>query len=186
MEKKSSGWAAIRPQLKGWSHAALLALIKDLYDSSADNRDFLLARFHAEEAGGAALEKYRTRIVEQFFPKKGEAKLRLGEARKAIRDYQKATGNTIGTIDLMLAYVEDGTEFTRLYGDINSAYYNSLASVLGEMVPLLMDQDAAVYHTFRERILRLESWADKIAWGYGDYVCEQVGQLEGQFCDEAE
>jgi len=30
--------------------------------------------------------------------------------------YRKATGNLAGTLDLMLTYVENGTEFTRQFG----------------------------------------------------------------------
>jgi len=103
-EKKSTGWQNVRRQLDDWSKPALIALVKDLYDASPDNRDFLLARFQAEETTGIALE-YRRKIVEQFFPTRGFGKLKLAEARKAIRDYRKATGNLIGTIDLMLTYV---------------------------------------------------------------------------------
>lgn len=69
----------------------------------ADNRDFLEARCQAEDGGGAALEKYRRKIIEQFFPRYGIGKLKLGEARKAIRDYRKATGNLAGTLELMLS-----------------------------------------------------------------------------------
>jgi hypothetical protein len=58
-----------------------------------DVRAFLQARFQAEENTGAALEKYRRKIVDQFFPARGDGKLKLGEARKAIRDYRKVTGN---------------------------------------------------------------------------------------------
>ena len=97
-EKKSTGWLTVRQRLSEWSKPALIALIKDLYDASPDNRDFLQARFHAEENTGVALEKYRRKIVEQFFPARGFGKLKLTGARKAIRDYRKATG----TIDLML------------------------------------------------------------------------------------
>ena len=100
-EKKSTGWQNIRRQLDDWSKPALIALVKDLHDVSPDNRDFLLARFQAEENAGAALEKYRHKIMEQFFPARGDGKLKLAEARKAIRDYRKATGNLTGTIDLM-------------------------------------------------------------------------------------
>jgi hypothetical protein len=125
---------------------------KDLYDASPDNRDFLLARFQAEEDIGAALEKYRHKIVEQFFPARGDGKLKLAEARKAIRDYRKATGNLTGTIDLMLTYVENGTEFTHEFGDINESFYNSLESVLNEMAQLLMREGKELYPRFRERI----------------------------------
>jgi hypothetical protein len=44
------------------------------------------------------LEKYRRKIVEQFFPARGYGKLKLSEARKAIRDYRRATGNLTGRL----------------------------------------------------------------------------------------
>jgi hypothetical protein len=97
-EKKTTGWQKIRQQLDDWSKPALVALVKDLHDASPDNRDFLLARFQAEEGAGAALEKYRRKIVEQFFPARGYGKLKLSEARKAIRDYRRATGNLTGRL----------------------------------------------------------------------------------------
>jgi hypothetical protein len=44
------------------------------------------------EAGdGTAMEKYRRTIIEQFYPPRGFGKLKLVEARKAIRDYRRAT-----------------------------------------------------------------------------------------------
>ena len=155
-------------------------LVKDLYEVSPGNRDFLHARFQAEADDGAALAKYRRRIVEQFFPARGDGKLKLAEARKAIRDYQKATGNLVGGIDLRLTYVENGTEFTREFGDINESFYNSLESVLNEMVRLLLRESPESYPRFRERIQRLATLADGIGWGYGDAVRDQVFILEEQ------
>ena len=67
---------------------ALLALVTNLYDAATVNRDFVEARCKAEENGGEVLEKYRRKIVEQFFLARGKNKLKLGEARKAIRDYR--------------------------------------------------------------------------------------------------
>jgi hypothetical protein len=182
--KKSTGWQNIRRQLDDWSKPALVALVKDLHDASPDNRDFLLARFQAEENAGAALEKYRRKIVEQFFPARGDGKLKLAEARKAIRDYRKATGNLMGTIDLMLTYVENGTEFTHEFGDINESFYNSLESVLNEMAQQLMHDGTELYPRFRERIRRLATLADGIGWGYGDAVRDQVYQLENELAGE--
>jgi hypothetical protein len=183
-EKKTTGWQNIHRQLDDWSKPALVTLVKDLYDASPDNRDFLLARFQADEDIGAALEKYRHKIVEQFFPAHGDGKLKLAEARKAIRDYRKATGNLTGTIDLMLTYVENGTEFTHEFGDINESFYNSLESVLTEMAQLLMREGTELYPRFRERIRRLATLADGIGWGYGDAVRDQVYQLENELAGE--
>jgi len=118
--------------------------------------------------------------VDQFFPARGDGKLKLAEARKAIRDYQKATGNLTGGIDLRLTYVENGTEFTREFGDINESFYNSLEFVLNEMVGLLLRASPESYPRFRERIQRLATLADGIGWGYGDDVRDQVFILEEQ------
>ena len=183
-EKKTTGWQNIRRQLDDWSKPALIALVKDLHDASPENRDFLLARFQAEEDAGAALEKYRRKIAEQFFPVRGDGKLKLAEARKAIRDYRKATGNLTGTIDLMLTYVEKGTEFTHEFGDINESFYNSLESVLNEMAQLLMCDGPELYPRFRERIRWLATLVDGIGWGYGDAVRDQVYQLENELTGE--
>src|SRR5260370_10915995 len=183
-EKKSDGWRNIRRQLDDWSKPPLIALVKDLYEASPDNRDFVQARFQAEETCGTALEKYRHKIVEQFFPSRGFGKLKLTEARKAIRDYRKATGNLTGTIDLMLTYVENGTEFTHEFGDINESFYNSLESVLNEMVQLLVREGSELYPRFRERVQRLTTHADHIGWGYGDALRDQGYHLENELSGE--
>ena len=108
----------------------------------------------------------------------------MGEARKAIRDYRKATGNLTGTIDLMLTYVENGTEFTHEFGDINESFYNSLESVLNEMAELLLGEGSEFYPQFRERTQRLTIHADHIGWGYGDSLRDHVHHLGNELTDE--
>ena len=179
-DKKPVGWSQIRRQLNGWAKPALIGLVKDLYDASSGNRDFLQARLGPRADAGAMLEKYRQRVVEQFFPKRGFGKLKLAEARRAIRDYRKATGDLAGTIDLMVTFVEKGTEFTLEFGDINEAFYNSLDAVLDEVVKLLSREGSDLYPRFRARILPLRDDADKIGWGYGDSLLEQVDRLEAR------
>ena len=80
--QKPGGWSAARKHLATWDNSALLALIKDLYDTAAENRDFILARAQVEDDSSDVLDTYRRRVVEQFFPRRGDAKLKLGEARK--------------------------------------------------------------------------------------------------------
>ena len=182
-KKNSLGWNHIRQALEGWDKPAMTGLVKDLYEASPENRDFLNARFEAD-GEGAALETYREKIVQQFFPDRGFGKLKLSEARKAIRDFKKASGHVAGVIDLMLTYVEKGTEFTHEFGDINDAYYNSLESVMNDMVKLLFKEGRNLYPRFRERILHLRIHADSIGWGYGDYLEDQVGYLEDELGPE--
>jgi hypothetical protein len=176
--KKPGGWSAVRQQLATWEKPALLALLKDLYEAAGGNRDFIHARCQAGECGGETLEKYRGKIVEQFFPARGDGKLKLGEACKAIRDYRKATGNIPGTAELLMTYVENGTRFTHEYGDIDERFYDSVESALDELAALLRGEARGMYPHFRDRLTRVEQMADGIGWGFHDFVGDVVGQLE--------
>jgi hypothetical protein len=153
--KKPGGWSTVRQQLTTWDKDALLALVKDLYDVDAENRDFINARIKAGESDGEALEKYRGKIVEQFFPSRGFGKLKLGEARKA-------TGNLPGTVELLMTYVENGAKFTREFGDIDERFYNSVESVLEELAVLLRGEAQGMYPQFRARLGRVERMTDGI------------------------
>lgn len=175
--KKPSGWSAVRPRLVAWEKSALLALVKELYDAAAENRDFIEARCLPED-GGAILEKYRRKIVEQFFPARGEGKLKLGEARKAIRDFRKATRDVPGTAELLMAYVENGTRFTHEYGDIDERFYDSVETALDELAALLRGEAREIYPQFSGRLAEVEKMSDGIGWGFHDFVADVVGRLE--------
>lgn len=178
--KKPGGWSAARQHLATWDKPALLSLVKDLYDAAAANRDFIQARCQAGEGGGEVLQKYRHKVVEQFFPARGEGKLKLGEARKAIRDYRKATGDIPGTAELLLTYVENGTKFTHEYGDIDERFYSSVESALDELAALLRGEAREMYPQFSERLASVEQMTDGIGWGFHDFVAGVVGQLEDE------
>jgi hypothetical protein len=157
--------------------------VKDLYEAAAGNRDFIQARCHADESGDEVLKKYRSKIVEQFFPARGFGKLNLGEARKAIRDYRKATGNFPGTTELLMTYVENGARFTHEFGDIDERFYSSVESVLTELAALLRGEARGLYPQFSERLARVEQMTDGIGWGFHDFVGDVIGQLEEELGD---
>ncbi len=172
-----------RQHLATWDKPALLALVKDLYDASAGNRNFIQARCQAEDSGGEVLEIYRSKIVEQFFSKRaahGMGPLKLGEARKAIRDYRKATGNIPGTAELLMTYAENGARFTHEYGDIDERFYSSVESALDELAALLRGEARELYPKFRERLAKVEQMTDGIGWGFHDFVAGVVSQLEDE------
>lgn len=180
--KKPGGWSAARQNLATLDKPALLALVKDLYDAAAGNRDFINARCQAEDGGGEVLEKYRQKVIGQFFSKKahGMGDLKLGEARKAIRDYRKATGHILGTAELLMTYVENGVKFTNEYGDIDERFYSSVESALDELATLLRGRARELYPQFSGRLAQIEQETDGIGWGFHDFIADVVGQLEDE------
>jgi hypothetical protein len=130
---RKSRWSNIRNRLLLLGNIELISLMKDLYALSDENRRFLEARFaQGQDLIQAVLADYKQEIIHCFFGERGisDDLPRLRDARRLIRNYQKATKDSSGTLDLMLHYVETGTEFTNTYGDINEPFYNRLESVL--------------------------------------------------------
>ncbi len=175
--KKTGSWSAVRQHLNAWNKTAMLALVKDLYGLSPMSRDFIVARTQGDDSG-AIIEKYRKKIIDHFFPARGDGKLKLGEARKDIRDYRKATGNIAGTVELLMTYVETGTRFTQEYGDIDERFYSSIESALGELSGLFRDEARELYPKYHERLDDIVDMSDGIGWGFHDYIMEIVCDLE--------
>jgi len=128
-DERKPQWSNIRKRLLLLGQSELVVQINDLYRLSGENRRFLEARFaQGQDQVQAGLAAYRQEILSCFFGKRGisDDLPRLRDARRLIREYQKATSDISGTLDLMLHYVETGTEFTNTYGDINEPFYNSL------------------------------------------------------------
>ena len=184
LSREPNSWTTLRRHLASLGKPALIALVKDLYEVSAGNRDFIQAHCRAGESAGEILEKYRAKIVEQFCPARGEPRLRLSEARKAISDYRRATGDVLGTAELLMTYVEQGAEFTHEYGDIEWRFYNSVESALDELAALLRKEARGMYQQLRQRLERVEQITDGIGWGFHDYIGDVVWQLDEELGDQ--
>jgi len=184
--KRKSQWSNIRKRLLLLDQSELIAEIKDLYVISDENRRFLGARFlQVQDQAEAVLADYKQEIIYCFFGERGisDDLPKLRDAHRLIRDYRKATKDTVGTLDLMLHYVETGTEFTNTYGDINEPFYNSLESVLSDFYEGIFkssDPDRS-YGQFNKRMVALKKAAFGIGWGYGDAVQEILKNLESRF-----
>ncbi len=181
-------WSSIRKHLLLLGKSELISQIKDLFALSDDNRRFLESRFaDGQDQVSITLSKYKQEIRICFF---GEREIsadspKLREARRLIRDYQKATKDLVGTLDLKLHYVETGTEFTNTYGDIDEAFYSSLESVLNgfcEDIFKMPDPEQA-YAQFSKRLIALKRDTYQIGWGYGDDVQEILSNLDFHFSE---
>ena len=105
---KRPTWSDVKAHLATMDRAGLMALFQDLFDLDALNRRALHARFASD---GKTVEQYR-RLVRTavFLDPLSQRPVRLRDATATIRQYARATGDVAGTIDLMLEFVEAGTE----------------------------------------------------------------------------
>lgn len=140
-------------------------------------KDYLSSKFLGEEAIDELFKKAKKKINDEFFPDRGHGKLRLSEAKNAIANFKKLTDDHIKTTDLMLFYVELGTEFTSSFGDIDANFYNSMLSMY-DKVAMECDQDEELFLHFKDRLYSVVHMSEGIGWGYHDTICDIYYSIE--------
>jgi hypothetical protein len=104
--------------------------------------------------------------------------LQVAEAKKAIKDYKKATNEGTDAIELMMYYVECGNKFTLRYGDIDAKFYDSIIAIYADIVVRLENSnDEKLVSSFLPRLQEVARTSDGIGWGYHDDIAHFLKQL---------
>jgi hypothetical protein len=184
MPSNKPTWRDVKQVIRDHERDQLISLIQDLYRLNSSNADFLNARVLGGVGAAASLDSYKKRIRTAICPDqpwKQEVKLRDG--RKAISDFRKASGDVRSVIELMAFYLQCGNDFTLDFGDIDGAFYDSLCSMLDQMVKLMLSEnDPALASEFipvlEKEFARIDG---QMGWGYPDEFGEQVALLRSHF-----
>lgn len=179
-EKKTQPtWTDIRRKLARTDLDYAIGIVKMMFDQSKENRTFLISRLYPDTDWSALLEQQRKRILSEFYTRKDIPRNpRISNARKAIDDYRRATSDPVGTAELMLTYVEVGTEFAQQYGMQDEPFLRSLEVVLDKLVGILAkDERRNLVEQLRERLQTVRDQAFDCGESFGEYVWEQLGYL---------
>ena len=158
--------AQLKKLLQNLDRDEYIYLITEIAQACPQAREFLTMKFADNENINEVLEKYKQKVADEFFPKRGYGGLNLREAKKAISDFKKICSDKSMIIDLMLFYVENCVEFTDSYGDINAPFYNSAVSVYSQVIKEINSNDIEIYNIFADR---LKSATENACQGWGFY-----------------
>jgi hypothetical protein len=175
-------WPTLRKVLVTLPPDRLLDLLKELHDMSPQNKAFLRARCLPIEQDAGYLDECRRKVVRAIYPETARfpGRPRFADAKKVIAEYNKATRDLNGTLDLQLLYVERGTQFTDDFGDIDEPFYIALETMLEKFATGLKNAPSgqALYAKFRSRLRQLHAKASNFGWGYGDTLNDVLSELE--------
>jgi len=177
--KKKMGLADIKKELNRLDKAKLIDLLADLYKKNKSVKEFFDYYINPDER--KLLTKYREKVFEAFYPRSGDS-YKLKDGKQAIRDFKKLGASAESVVDLMLFYVETGVKFTNEFGDINEAFYNSVASVYYGALTLMKKE--VLLDKFAERAKDVVTDTSGIGWGFHDYLmdchCDFYQDLENR------
>ncbi|CAH0119012.1 MULTISPECIES: DUF6155 family protein [unclassified Paenibacillus] len=170
--------SALNKHLKQLTNDQLIELVKACYGASKEMEKFLAVRILGDEAAESLFQEYRKKIEKEFFPERGFGKLRLQEAKNAISEFERLTGNVKYSLELKLIYVENGVDFTLSYGDIDERFYYSMASVYADIIDQVNeDEMAELFDEFEDRLEAIVLKTVDIGWGFHDNLAELHAQL---------
>jgi hypothetical protein len=124
-QTKRKKWSDVKARLEAFDPKGLVSLLGELYDASVGNRRFLHSRL---TPGSRAIEEYRQLVADAIYPDPF-SKRRVSVRDAAIVEYRRSTGDASGTVDLMLTFLEAGTEQAADLGYGDEAYFGALRSV---------------------------------------------------------
>ncbi len=161
-------WSQVKKQLEPLQEDELRQLIEELFKLNADNKVFLVSRLGLQYAESLA-EPFRKTIQAELNPARGEPKLNLRTARKAINDFKKACKDSVAVADLMLFYVEQGVICTNNYGDLYESFYSSMESVYEEAAKTITKtENWDLIEQLQPRFLSVVDNTSDIGWGFHD------------------
>lgn len=173
---RQPSWADVKTKLEAFDRKALIGLVHDLYEASAANRRFLQARLLPSSS---AVEKYRRLVADAVFPDPfSRRRVSLRDATAAITEYRRSTGDVPGTVDLMLTFIEAGTEQAADLGYGDDDYFSALENKIDAVVKSWASLPAEARAQAAARLASVQERAKDIGWGYGDYVDAIVARLK--------
>jgi len=155
----------IKKALKAYDKETLISILMDCYKQSGDVKNYIHVLLNPEDAIEDLYQKSKNQILNEFFPERGDAKMRLSVAKKAITDFKNLSKDELRTIDLMIYYVEVGVDFTNTYGDINEQFYNSMISMYENATNKIKGKPG-LYNRFKKRLETIVNEADETGWGF--------------------
>ena len=109
-----------------------------------------------------------------------QRRVSVRDAAAAIAEYQRATRDASGTVDLMLTFVEAGTEQAADLGYGDEAYFSALESRLDAVAKAFDTLPTNVRANVRARLGRIQVRAQDVGWGFSDAVDEVVHALDAR------
>ena len=161
---------ALKKHLQSLTNKQLIEAVLEMYDNMKQVKEYL--EFYLNPNETEMFEKYRTVIVNEFYPKGKytEPKTRFSVAKKAITEFRalKPSPELLG--DLMLTLPELACKFTYDFGDMWEQYYDSAYTNFKNAL-IYLQKNNLLEH-FKQRCENCVKYASPCGYGFADDISE--------------
>ena len=112
------------------------------------------------------LEHYKAIIINEFFPKRGEEKMRFSVCRKAVSEFKSLDPLPEFLADLMLCIPECASEIADNYGDLWEQFYDATENNFEAAMKYINKH--GLQSVFQKRIDQILHNCESSGWGFPD------------------
>lgn len=168
--KREMTVTVLKKRLAELDRKELEQMLCDIYKNCEQAEQMLNLTLLDENYGRKLLEQYQDKLDKIFFPKDIiRTGFSLSMAKKVLSDFKKVCDNIELISELKLYFVECGTEFTNMYGDIDERFYNVVGNAFHDVIEIVSD-DKELFEKWNDRLAGVVSESDGIGWGFHDYL----------------
>lgn len=155
----------------------VIAFVLEIYQNNRQTREYLNYLLDPNEK--EILEKFKSIITEEFYPKKNmlKPKLQFSVCERAIEELISLNPYPELLVDVMLTLPEMGTEYSYQFGDMWEEYYE-ITAVNFNMALYYMEKHDLL-GTFKERCRKCMDHASQCGSRYG--FDEEMSNLYYQY-----
>jgi hypothetical protein len=173
-KKISPTWSDVKTKLADFDRTGLLGLVQDMYTASKDNQAFLHTRFGL---GGDVLKPYKTTINRWLWPDFfKDQDTSVTNAKKAIADYKKATGQPEDLAELMVYYCECAAGFSNDVGLQDDAYFDALVRMFEQALKASTNLATAQRTALHDRLDKVRHICHNFRYGVGGAMDELLAE----------
>ena len=143
---------------------SLVNLVMDLYTARKEAKEFLEYAIRPNDK--EKFKEYKEIITKEFFPKRGDGKMRFSVCKKAVKDFKTLNPSTHLIADLMLYIPECASEVANGCGDLWDSFYDS--SYTNFEAAMKYVQKNGLQSKFQARIEKILKNCEGSGYGFPD------------------
>lgn len=156
----------VKKYVKSLDKDSLVELIMDLYSARKEAKDYL--EYAIKPNDNAKFEEYKAIIANEFFPKRGDGKMRFSVCRKAVKDFKSLDPSSFLLADLMLRIPEYASEIANDWGDMWETFYDSTCNNFEAAMKYI--EANGLQPQFESRIQKILKNCESSGYGFPDIM----------------
>lgn len=165
-KNKQATWTEVKAVLSKMRREELLGTIDALYKLRKENKQFLHTRF---QLGEGILDDYKLQISKGVNPVKGQISFR--NARQAISEYKKASGDLDGLAELMVYYCKECANAIKKFG-VWEQYADATMNIWQDTLKHLTKLSKNKQIHYWKELASAQNIMGDVGWGLSDYVSD--------------